>query len=487
MPPKGGIGNLGDPQLSAGSAVAQSLAIGPVLSVGFLSGTVAVYAGFNIPLSVAIAGVGALALGYALGLYARRIAGAGAVYEYLARGVHPGLGVVGAGIYLAGLLFLGAGGGFVGEGFFIDKLLAAQASISLGWAFWAIVSLVVVIGINWFGVKVGTRFVAALAVVSAIPLVVVAVGVLAAGGTGGLTLAVFDPSHTSLGSVFHGVLFAISLFIGFETVASLGKEARRPWQDIPRAMITTVFLCLVFYVAMTYAGAIGFGETALHRNAWYASGNPFGVLGNRYVGGNSFGWIISLAIIIDLGSVLIAFTLAASRLLMALARDQLLPGVIARTSTRFRSPVGGLVVIATWGLFLIVLFARTRFGGAAGLPDALEAALIASAAGSYLITLIYLLLALGALRVLYSRPGRRRPWKAIVVLLAVAAPVLALEGSLDPFPGYPDNVAVFAALGVTLLSIAWCLYLVVRRPQVLRGAGGHARTTVSSVTDAPTR
>lgn len=47
-------------------------------------------------------------------------------------GVHSSVGVAGAGAYLLGLLFLGAGGGFVTEGFLTNHLLAGELSVDLG-------------------------------------------------------------------------------------------------------------------------------------------------------------------------------------------------------------------------------------------------------------------------------------------------------------------------------------------------------------------
>jgi hypothetical protein len=56
----------------------------PDFSAVFLSGTVAVFAGFNTPLSVLLAAASAVALTYVLTLFGRRVASAGVVYEYLA-------------------------------------------------------------------------------------------------------------------------------------------------------------------------------------------------------------------------------------------------------------------------------------------------------------------------------------------------------------------------------------------------------------------
>jgi amino acid transporter len=204
-------GDLGPPSLTTRAVLGQSLAIGPIFSAAFLTGTVAVFAGINTPLSVLLDGLGTIALAYVLVLYGRRFAGAGAVYEYLARGVHSSVGVVGAGAYVLGLLFLGAGGGFVAEGFFIDNLLESELSVEVGWWCWSIVALVTVIAINYVGVRIGIRAIVLMAAISSVPLFVVAVAIVVQGGAQGNSLAVFNPSQTSWNAVFHGVLFAVSL------------------------------------------------------------------------------------------------------------------------------------------------------------------------------------------------------------------------------------------------------------------------------------
>ncbi len=460
--------DLGPPSLTTRGVLGQTLAIGPIFSAAFLAGTVAVFAGFDTPLSVLLAGLGTLGLAYALVLYGRRFAGAGGIHEYLRRGVHPSVGVVGGGAYLLGLLFLGAGGGFVADGYLMNELLRSELSLDLGWWLWALVFLVVVIGINYTGLKVGIGAIVLTAAISAVPLAVVAVAVIAEGGADGNTLAVFDPARTSWDAVFHGILFAVSLFIGFEAAAALGEEAKLPRRSIPITMIAAVAIGLIFYLVVTYAGAIGFGQEALRQNAWFRSGNPFGELGREYVG-HALGWLVNLAIVIDLFSVLVAFTLAASRLLMALAREGLLPSVVARTSSRFHSPVGGLLVIAVWALLLILWVGLTRYGDSVGLPNVLQAILILSATGSYLIALVYLLLAGGALRLLWS--DRRRGglwWRVPAVLAGVAVPILSFNGSLDPFPDDPmDNAVYFACAGLGL-SVLWYAALRLRRPDALR-------------------
>ncbi len=473
--------------VSTAGVLGQSLAIGPIFSAGFLAGTVAVFAGFNTPLSVLLASVGTVALAYVLTLYARRFAGAGATYEYLARGTHPSLGVVGAGSYVVGLMFLGAGGGFVAEGYLANQLLANELHVSLGWWLWALVALAAAIAINYAGVRIGIRAIVTTAALALAPFMVIAVAIVARGGVDGNSLAVFDPSQSSWNAVFHGMLFALSLFIGFETVAALGEEAKLPRRSIPIAMIASIVVCAAFYLLVTYAGAIGFGRAALRRNAWFASGNPFGDLGQRYVA-HAFGPIVELMIVVDLFSVCIAFTLAASRILMTLARDGMLPRPLARTSARFQTPIGGLAVIAGWSLIMIVWAAVSHYGAAVHTPDVLEAVLIVSATGTYLITLIYLLLALGSLWLLRSEPSRHGMWwKGPTAAVAVAVPILSFDGSLNPFPSYPNDLAVYFAAATIGITIVWYVALALSRPRLVGDAASHAEPVTIQPASPATR
>ncbi|MBV9536429.1 MAG: hypothetical protein JO321_13565, partial [Solirubrobacterales bacterium] len=91
--------NLGPRKLTTIHAIGQALAIGPIFSIGLVSGLVASVAGFSTPLSILLGSVGSLGLAYVIAIYARRYAGAGAIYEYLAQAVHNSFGIFSAGVY----------------------------------------------------------------------------------------------------------------------------------------------------------------------------------------------------------------------------------------------------------------------------------------------------------------------------------------------------------------------------------------------------
>ena len=129
-------GQLGERRLTTVHAIGQSLAIGPIFSAGLLTGIVAGLAGFNTPASVLLASVGMIGLAYVISLYARRYAGAGAMYEYVARGGNRSVGVYAAGIYSVGLLFLGGGTVFIAIGYFANAFVVTHLSIHIPWWIW---------------------------------------------------------------------------------------------------------------------------------------------------------------------------------------------------------------------------------------------------------------------------------------------------------------------------------------------------------------
>ena len=466
-------GGLGERRLSTIHAIGQSLAIGPIFSAGLLSGLVASVAGFNTPASVLLGSIGALCLGYVISVYARRYHGAGAMYEYVVHGGHRDVGVFAAGIYSLGLLFLGGGGVFIAIGFLTQGFMSAHLTAldGISWWVWGAIGLAIATGFNHFGVRLAIRGVLALAALSAVPFVITAIVVIAKGGLDGNTLAVFDPGQTSWNSVFNGILFAVTLFIGFEIAASIGEETHDPARSIPRAVLGTIALSAGFYLLVTYAATIGFGQKGV--GAWAASPSPIGEIAGKYVG-NWMSTIVDLVVIFDSISVAIAFTVGASRIFFALARDGLLPRPLASTS-RWDTPLGGNLVVVVAGIAALIFAASTSYGAAVKLPDEIEAFSISAAAGSYLIEAIYVILALFALRLIWKdRASGGLAWKIPVVLAGLATPILAYKGSLDPWPSYPNNRGIIFALVAVGLVAVWYAYLKVRHPDRIRNAARHA-------------
>src|ERR1700733_12924341 len=466
--------HLGQKHLTTLHAIGQALAIGPIFSVGLVSGLVANVAGFSTPASIVLGSIGSIGLAYVIAIYARRYAGAGAIFEYLAQAVHNSFGIFSGSVYLLGTLFLGAGGIYIGLGFLVQGFFQSHIHTSIPWWVGGAAGLAIAFTLNHFGVRLAIRGVLVLASISAIPLLFLSVVIIAKGGVGGNTLAVFNPNETSWNAVFNGILFAVTLFIGFEAAASIAEETENPRRSIPIAVVGAVALSAVLYIVVTYAATIGFGKAALAQGAWFSAASPMGTLATTYVG-NWLSVLIDLVIILDALSLAIAIMVTASRIIFALGRDGLLPKLAARTSSH-DTPLTGNIVIGLWSAALLVWAGVTLFGNAVQLPNPIEAFDITSAAGSYLIELIYVFLAVFALKLLWQSRAQEGGlwWKVPAVLIGLAAPILAFKGSLDPFPAYPNDRAVFIAIACIVISAVWYAVLHVARPDRVRSAAQHA-------------
>src|SRR3972149_9525175 len=82
--------------LSTWDVVSQSLAfLGPVMSMAFLTGYIAIAAGAAVPLAVFLGGLTMVALGYVVAQFASRVHAAGGIYNYAAKALGPETGFLG--------------------------------------------------------------------------------------------------------------------------------------------------------------------------------------------------------------------------------------------------------------------------------------------------------------------------------------------------------------------------------------------------------
>lgn len=141
----------------------------------------------------------------------------------------------------------------------------------------------------------------------------------------------FDPA-TFLAAA--AVLF--SSFIGFDSIAQAGGEARDPERNLPRAILLAVAVVTAFYVA--FAGAVYHAVPweYVAREALARDLTAPGLLG--YLLSPAWAAAIVLGAAVALANDLPAMLLAVSRLLFAWAEDGIFPSALARVHPRRRTP-----------------------------------------------------------------------------------------------------------------------------------------------------
>jgi basic amino acid/polyamine antiporter, APA family len=150
----------------------------------------------------------------------------------------------------------------------------------------------------------------------------------------GLYIDALGGSHHAYGylGIVAGAAYIFFAYIGFDTVSTHAGEAKNPQKDVPFGIITSLIVCTILYilVALVLTGMVNFRDidiTAPIAAAFGSHGLSYAV------------FIISVAAIAGLTSVLIVMLLGQSRVFFAISKDGLLPkNTFGELHPTFRTP-----------------------------------------------------------------------------------------------------------------------------------------------------
>ena len=160
--------------------------------------------------------------------------------------------------------------------------------------------------------------------------------------------------------------FIYVAFEGFEVIAQAGDEAIAPKSNIPKAMLYSVVIVTITYLAVSFATVVSVkaGDPGLGGDApwrWIGSFKHTGfgqavakLMPSAYTGH----LLVTLAVVFSATSALNATIYSATRASYALGRDRMLPEVLARISPKRKTPyvalgMTGVIVLVVAGLLPI--------------------------------------------------------------------------------------------------------------------------------------
>lgn len=446
--------------------VAQSVGfLGPVFSgsivlILLIAGASGKTAGAAAPLSVVIAAIGILALGWIVAQYARTIHAAGSLYNYVTAGLGMRIGAAAGLVYYLGIVMLGAAIAVYIGGFVHDTLDAEFHHAVFSIWVWQLLFLLLLLAVVYVGVQISIKTQLALALISMLVLLVFFVLVVIKVGSDN-SIKAFNPSTSPDGwsGVLFGVVYGVLLFTGFETSANLAEEAQDPGRNIPRAVLVSVLIASGFFLLATYAQVAGFHFSLDAIVKGIQSGqSPLVYLGGPSDAGGygsvAMRRILELVILLDMVAVYIGVSVAATRGIFAMARDRWLPVSLARRSPKRGTPVVATVALGViyfaWVLISHVAARPFRLPGA---PDYFSLYLWMSTCGIFSLIIVYLLMSIGAPRGLrhLDRPAAVLVASGVGTLLTVGA----IFGSIYKVPS-PTVWAAYSVLiaGVLFLGMA---------------------------------
>jgi amino acid transporter len=271
------------------------------------------------------------------------------------------------------------------------------------------------------------------------------------------------------GGVAVGVVLGVTGFMGFESAATLGVEARKPLVAVPRAVLWTPAVAGVLFVAAAAAQVVLLRAAPLDV---LTSPVPVAELADRD-GLTVLRRLLDLGIAASFFACVTGSTNALGRVLFSMSREGVLPRRLGRTHSRFETPYVALAIVlpAVVGVPVVALAAG------AGPRAVLTGALTVSAFGY---VLAYVLACL-AMPLFLRRIGELTVLPAVGGVTAAAAGVLGLVAAL-----VGASTAAGRAMGLVFVAamvpgVAWAAWLRERAPDRLREVGVYDQATASSV------
>ncbi|MBD1888335.1 amino acid permease [Coleofasciculus sp. FACHB-SPT9] len=339
------LGVLGATMMGLGSIVGT----GVFVSIGIAAGI----AGPAVILASAIGAVVATCNGLNSAQLAANHAVSGGSYEYGYKYLNPSLGFTAGWMFLlaktasAATAALGFAGyllnatGLYGRGFLIPTALAAAI----------LMTLIVLSGIRRSN-RVNIAIVS-VSLLSLIFFVLICLPRATEVGTENLT-PFFKGSPAT---VLQASALMFVAYTGYGRIATLGEEAREPRKTIPIAMIVSLGVTMLLYMAVATVG-IGAVGTEILGKATQAQAAPLEVA-VRSVAGSRGAAILSIGAIAAMLGVLLNLILGLSRVLLAMGRRGDMPRILARLNRQGTTPDLAVVVVGI-AIALLVLLGNVK-------------------------------------------------------------------------------------------------------------------------------
>lgn len=357
--------HLGQRRLGVGSVVFMIIAASAPLTViaGGVPTSFAVTGIIGVPFVYVVLGavLAVFAVGY--GTLSTRIQNAGAFYAYIAAGlgVRQGIGAAVLALVSYNAMQVGLYGIL---GFATSSLLEATFGVILPWWGAAMACWLVVGALGLLRIDLSAKVIAVLVVLE-FTVVFVADVISLQVAPEGISVAPLLPGELFTPGFGAVLAFGIAAFMGFESGAIYGEEARDPERTIRRATYIAVTIIALFYAFSAWAFTNGVGVSQI-----VPASQEYGPdLLFVFLAQHTPTWMVDIANLLFITSLLaavIAFHNASARYFFALGRPGVLPEVFARVSERSGAPVGGSLAQSIVAIVVVTGFAIAGQGSELG-------------------------------------------------------------------------------------------------------------------------
>lgn len=418
-------------QSVAGIAPSAVMATGPAL--------VALGAGDSVLYSYVASTIVMVLVGWCISQFAKREGEDGTLLTYVRRAFGPAAGFISAVALSFGYLCIAIAciAGIV----MYAAPLVALVGISDGTAYAVIIAAVVMVLAIYTmirGVHLSTRIGMALEILSILAILAVLVAVLAKFG---LNAGPLEPADLGISGVTGGMVLAILGYVGFESAANLGTEAKDQAHSVPKAVIGSALVVGVLYLFSAYAELLGFGGGA----GLSASAAPLNDLATN-AGVSPLGYLVDIGAVASFFACITGSLNAASRLAFQIAEEGFLPTSFGRAHPAHMTPHRSIVLLGAIAAVLAIVT----------LPwlGPLQVFGVFGTIGTYGYMVSYILVSFGVIRYLAQRRANL-VLPTVIGVVAGGALIFVLVRNVYPAPDFPYNLLPWIFLALLMITAAW--------------------------------
>jgi amino acid transporter len=170
-----------------------------------------------------------------------------------------------------------------------------------------------------------------------------------------VSLAPLLPSNLVVAGLSGALAFSMAAFVGVEAPPAFGEEARGG-RAVGRSTFIGIFFLGLFYLAAAWAYATAVGPNQVVDAARDPAQAPFAILDSVY--GSGITALATLLLVTSIIAAMLSFHSTVSRYVFALAREGVIPAVLARVSsgTTGGAPLGGSLVQSVIAAVTVAVF-----------------------------------------------------------------------------------------------------------------------------------
>jgi len=198
--------------------------------------------------------------------------------------------------------------------------------------------------VNFWGIKESSRINTICSLVEVLGLVLV------------IALAIFFGGKVNYLEATHGlsgILGASALiffaYIGFEDIANIAEETKKPTKTLPKALIISVIVTSIIYILVSISAV-----SLANWKDLAASHSPLAYAASMVMGQNAFLIMSAIALFATTNTVLVSL-IVGSRMIYGMSKDRSFPKILSKVHKKRRTPWMAVLVTMIFSMLFVLL------------------------------------------------------------------------------------------------------------------------------------